>query len=123
MARVFHVKLSELLDDIMKRHIFGVTIANEFQKRGLPHAHMLFIMRSEDKVRNASDINKIICTEIPDEDTDPELFSTVDSSMIHRPCGILNSNCVCMVEDCCTKGYPKQFHDTTVENVNGYPCY
>ena len=54
MACVFHIKLSELLDDIMKRHIFGVTmaIANlhviEFQKRGLPHTHMLFILRSED---------------------------------------------------------------------------
>ena len=46
VAHIFHMKLSELLDDISKRH-FGVTVANlhvtEFQKCGLPHAHMLFI--------------------------------------------------------------------------------
>ena len=127
VARVFHMKLTELLDDITKRHIFGVTIADlhviEFQKRGLPHAHMLFILRSEDKVHNVTDIDKIVCAEIPNKDTDPELFNTIRSSMIHGPCGVLNPNCVFMVDGTCTKGYPKQFSDVTIENVNGYPCY
>ena len=127
VARVFHMKLSELLDDITKKHIFGVTVADlhviEFQKRGLPHAHMLFILRSEDKVRTSSDIDSIVCAEIPHQDTEPELFHTIRSSMIHGPCGVLNPNSVCMVDGTCAKGYPKEFSDTTVENVNGYPSY
>ena len=127
VACMFKLQLSVLSDDITRRHIFGVTIANlhvaEFQKHGLPHAHMLFILRSADKVGNANDINKIISTEISDEDIDPDLLSTICSSMIHWPCGIQSPNCGCRVEGCCTKGYPKEFHHTTVENINGYPCY
>ena len=127
VARVFHMKLSELLGDITKRHVLGVTVADlhviEFQKRGLPHAHMLFILRSEDKIRNSSDIDRIVCAEIPNKDTEPELFHTIRSSMVHGPCGVLNPNSICMVDGTCTKGYPKQFSDTTIENVNGYPSY
>ena len=66
------MKLTELLDDITKRHVLGETIADlhviEFQKHGLPHAHMLFILRSEDRVHNATNINKIVCAEIPNKD-------------------------------------------------------
>ena len=127
VAHVFHMKLNELLDDITKRLIFGVTLAAlhgiESQKHGLPHAHMLFILRSEDKVHNASNINSIVYTKIPNKDTDPELFNTIHSSMVHGPCGVLNPKCVCMVDGVCAKGYPKQYSDATVENVNGYPCY
>ena len=81
VACTFHIKLSELLDDITKRHILGVTIVSlhviEFQKHALPHAHMLLILRSEDKVCNASDINKMVCAEIRNEDTNPEVFNTI----------------------------------------------
>ena len=30
---------------------------------------------------------------------------------------------MCMVDGTCTKGYPKQFSETTTDNVNGYPSY
>ena len=117
IARVFHMKSTELLDDITKSHIFGVTTADlhviEFQQCGLPHAHILFILRSEDQVHNASDINSMVCAEIPNKDTDRELFNTIRSSMIHGPCGALSPNCVCMVGGACAKRYPKQFSDAT----------
>ena len=93
VTRVFQMKLSILLDDVTKRHIFGATIANlhviEFQKRGLPHAHML-MLSSEDKIRNASDIDNLVCPEIPDKESEPELFNTIRSQIIHGPCGVLN---------------------------------
>lgn len=42
---VFQIKLRSLLDDILKKHIFGnvagLVMCVEFQKRGLPHVHML----------------------------------------------------------------------------------
>ena len=48
-ARVFKLKLDALMDDIVKNHIFGEVAAHlcvvEFQKRGLPHAHILLIMK------------------------------------------------------------------------------
>ena len=44
LCQVFKLKLSMLLDDIFKKHVFGFAIGKiyviEFQKRGLPHAHI-----------------------------------------------------------------------------------
>jgi ATP-dependent DNA helicase PIF1 len=49
IARVFQQKLKSLVEDIKKNHIFGVPVAFvyviEFLKRGLPHAHILIILR------------------------------------------------------------------------------
>ena len=48
--RVFHIKLQELLDDLLKMEVLGTPHGMihviEFQKRGLPHAHILLIMSS-----------------------------------------------------------------------------
>ncbi|PKY39565.1 hypothetical protein RhiirA4_308615, partial [Rhizophagus irregularis] len=53
-ARVFHIKLRELLKDLCEKHWLGKVIAYvyviEFQKRGLPHAHILLILNPEDKL-------------------------------------------------------------------------
>ena len=78
---------------------------------------------SEDKVRTSSDTDNIVCAEIPDEDTEPEPFQTIQSSMIHGPCGVLNPKSVCIGDGTRTKGYPKQFSETTLDNVDGYPSY
>ena len=44
IVRVFKIKLKQLLDDLLKKHVLGKTIAYlhviEFQKRGLHHAHI-----------------------------------------------------------------------------------
>ncbi|GBP83349.1 hypothetical protein EVAR_54366_1 [Eumeta japonica] len=57
----------------------------EWQKRGLPHAHILvwFI----DKIR-PEEIDSIISAEIPDPSTDQLLFDIVTTNMIHGPCDI-----------------------------------
>ncbi|KAK1361528.1 hypothetical protein POM88_046002 [Heracleum sosnowskyi] len=53
MARVFILKLDQLIDDIKKKHYFGtclgVMYVVEFQKRGLPHVHMLIWLDSASK--------------------------------------------------------------------------
>jgi hypothetical protein len=54
VTRVFNLKLEALLKDI-KDGVLGNVIAKiwviEFQKRGLPHAHILFIL---DEVSNCT---------------------------------------------------------------------
>lgn len=49
VCRVFKHKLESLIKEITKENIFGVSVANihviEFQKRGLPHAHILVMLR------------------------------------------------------------------------------
>ena len=76
MARIAKLKFNELIDDLVKKQIFGKTAAFvytiEFQKRGLPHMHLLVIMSSTDKIRNAEELDDLISAEIPNND-DPEL--------------------------------------------------
>ncbi|GBM01581.1 hypothetical protein AVEN_60006-1 [Araneus ventricosus] len=127
IIRVFNMKLKELLEDICKHGIFGTVLTYiyviEFQKRGLPHAHILLTLDSESKIRTKDDIDKFVSAEFPDPCTDLRLFQIVTKCMVHGPCGTININSPCMRDGQCCKSFPKQFKDDTEENVNGYPIY
>ncbi|GBO40804.1 hypothetical protein AVEN_212029-1, partial [Araneus ventricosus] len=114
-------------EDICKHGIFGTVLAYiyviEFQKRGLPHAHILLTLDSESKIRTKDDIDKFVSAELPDPCTDLRLFQIVTKCMVHGPCGTININSPCMRDGQCCKSFPKQFKDDTEENVNGYPIY
>lgn len=92
VARVFKLKLQALMDDLLKKQVLGKVIGRiyviEFQKRGLPHAHILLILDPTDKLRGPDDYDQIICAELPDPDTEPELFEIIKNSMVHGPCGM-----------------------------------
>ncbi|GBN32331.1 hypothetical protein AVEN_206086-1 [Araneus ventricosus] len=127
IVRVFNMKLKELLEDICKHGIFGTVLADiyviEFQKRGLPHAHILLTLDSESKIRTKDDIDKFVSAELPYPCIDLRLFKIVTKCMVHGPCGTININSPCMRDGQCCKSFPKQFKDDTDENVNGYPIY
>ncbi|XP_044588730.1 uncharacterized protein LOC123267907 [Cotesia glomerata] len=123
-ARVFRQKLKSLINFITKSHVFGPTrcwlYSVEWQKRGLPHAHILVWLI--DKIR-PEEIDNIISAEIPDPSTDQLLFDIVTANMIHGPCGIFNRSSHCMSDGKCTKNFPKDFTNDTITNVDGYPIY
>ena len=104
VVRVFKLKLRELLNDILKRHLLGRPLAHvytiEFQKRGLSHAYMLIILADECKPRETSDYDRIVCAEIPDATLDSilhrRLHRIVKRCMIHSPCGVAKKAVVCM---------------------------
>ncbi|KMZ62956.1 hypothetical protein ZOSMA_4310G00010, partial [Zostera marina] len=130
--RVFNLKLKELLKDIKERRIFGKTVAYtyvvEFQKRGLPHAHILIILAPEDEIKDPETIDEVVCAEIPDKEQFPRLFEVVTRNMIHGPCGEHNMNCVCMEEDKsgvkkCSKDFPKKFRENTEIGNDSYANY
>lgn len=127
VTRVFWLKFSEFLNDITKKGILGKVIAFvytiEHQKRGLPHAHCLFTLGSGDKFRNSEDIDRVISAEIPDPSLNPDLFDIIIRHNIHGPCGLLNPNCVCMVNGTCSKLFPKSFSPATNINHESYPQY
>jgi hypothetical protein len=87
---VFNLKLDALLKDI-KDGVLGNVIAKiwviEFQKRGLPHAHILFILDETSKLRTAEDYDLMVSAEIPGPIRYPEVYETVTSCMVHGPCG------------------------------------
>ncbi|GBN06833.1 hypothetical protein AVEN_115960-1 [Araneus ventricosus] len=127
IARVFDIKKKTLLQDLKKNCILGRIVADihviEFQKRGLPHMHLLLILADEDKIRDPESIDRIVSAELPDETLDSRLHEIDKVRMIHVPCGVLNPYSPCMADGICTKGYPKQFGEATTENVDGYPMY
>ena len=127
VARVYKRHLTEIMTDIRERHVLGIPVAwmsvIEYQKRGLPHLHVLIILRAEDKLRTPEDIDTCISAEIPNPDEDPELHEIVKSHMVHGPCGLQNPNSPCMKDGKCSKGYPKEFSESTCLAENGYPAY
>ncbi len=77
-------------------------------------------MRSEDKPRTPEDVNARISAELPDPQNPDqrELYDIIVNSQLHGPCGVRNPNCVCMEDGVCSKGYPKDFAETTQLNEN-----
>ena len=84
----------------------------EFQKRGLPHAHILLILDGPDKPRSPDDYDDLVRAELPDEREEPELYKAVVKHMLHGPCGPgYQRTAPCMVDGVCTKGFPKPFQE------------
>ena len=95
----------------------------EFQKRELPHAHILIFLHRASKYPTPADIDKIISAEIPDPKRHPELYNLVKKHMIHVPCGLARTGSPCMRNNKCSKFFPKKFEETTIVDQNGYPVY
>ncbi|UYV68620.1 hypothetical protein LAZ67_6000238 [Cordylochernes scorpioides] len=115
VSRVFNLKSKELIRDLIKNQIFGKVVAYvytiEFQKRGLPHMHLLCILDDKSKPNNSELIDKIIWAEIPEENDPSGLNPYVLKHMIHGPCiGSDSGKFLCLDKE-------------TIANLNGYPKY
>ena len=138
VARVFKLKSDQFLKDLIVGELLGKVVAHmdviEFQKRGLPHRHILLILADQDRLITKEFVDSAIVAELPPspEDTaDPDekqarqkLQDIVLSSMIHGPCGSLNPKSPCMENGKCTKNFPKPFlKETIVSTENSYATY
>ncbi|XP_021974686.2 uncharacterized protein LOC110869772 [Helianthus annuus] len=127
LCRLFKMKLDSLIKDLKEKKFLGdinaVVYTVEFQKRGLPHAHLCVFMKADHKVPTVEHIDPFISAEIPDKTEDPELYSLVCDFMIHGPCGHANLKCPCMVGNRCSKNFPKKFLEATSVDSDGFPLY
>ena len=139
VARVFKQKKDQLMKYIRTGNVFGKVPAFlwviEFQKRGLPHIHILVILSDDDCVSCTSDVDNVIWAQLPPSpdsfaDSSPErdqaerLEAIVLANMVHGPCGKEFPESPCMRDGKCAKGYPKKFCDRTVlDPDNMYPEY
>ena len=134
VARVFKRKTDQLMKDLTKGAIFGRVVAYmyviEFQKRGLPHCHILLILAQEDRILTPDVVNGMVVAELP---PDPEMIedpvlreqakrlqNIVVSQMIHGPCGNRNPKNVCMLDGKCSKSFPKDFIKQTIVDPTSY---
>ncbi|CAN1256870.1 ATP-dependent DNA helicase PIF1 [Linum perenne] len=95
----------------------------EFQKRGLPHAHIVIWLASSDKPNTVDKVDKIISAELPDPKCDPLGYDAVTKFMMHGPCGQDRPSSPCMKEGKCSKYYPKTYVHETTFDANGYVTY
>ena len=123
-CRVFHLKMRALLQDIVENGVLGVVVAFawsvEFQQRGLPHMHAVFIVRPEDKPHSPAIVDRNVSAQLPDPETDLVYFTAVTKHMIHGPCGIRNPGHYCMKNGACRFDYPKRLQDATSIPADGY---
>ncbi|KAK1350607.1 ATP-dependent DNA helicase [Heracleum sosnowskyi] len=127
VARVFRLKLDQLLDDIKKNSYFGVCIGVmyvvEFQKRGLPHVHMLIWLDSTSKKNLMGNVDQFVSAEIPDPVLDPVGYAGVKAFMIHVPCGVEYPKSPCMKDFKCTRHFPKKYCPRIMFDESGFPLY
>ena len=128
-ARVFHLKLNELKKDLFERGVLGRMTAEvwviEYQKRGLPHVHMLLYLRDQDKLRDPSDYDKVVCAEIPALDGSRERAMLREKVIKHH---VHSHRDKCYAEDdpghtTCINHYARPYQDETTDSEDSYPEY
>ena len=127
IVRVFRLKLRELLRDLINCHVLGRPLGYvytiEFQKRGLPHAHILLILCDTATPRDIVEYDRIVCAELPDPVLQPRLHAIVKRCMIHGPCGVAKKSAPCSRDGRCSKRFTKAFSAITTNAEDGYPVY
>lgn len=78
-----------------------------YQKRGLPHAHMLVWLEESGKKDLKNNVDKYMRADISDEEKDLFGYAAVKQFMIHGPCGPVFQS-PCMKGSKCTKKIPKK---------------
>ena len=100
VVRVFNKKVEELKADLFKHGRLGRAVTHvytiKFQKRGLPHMHMIVFLHHDSKLQTPEHIDSLLSAEFPDEDREPELLELVKKYMVHTPCGHNNPTAPCM---------------------------
>jgi hypothetical protein len=123
VACVFCLKAKELIYQIEKMGRFGKVIAYvstiEFQKRGLPHLHLMVTLEPSDRPMTPEKIDLIVTAKIPDPATSPCLHALVREFMLHGPC----QGQPCWQKGACNKGFPRAFADRTMNIEGAYPVY
>ena len=118
------MKLRMLLKDIIINEIFGQILSYvyviEFQKRGLPHAHILFTLNYGNKLITPEKIDKVISAEIPKNDE--VLKELVIRHMLHGP-RTENTLSYNVKTKHCSKSFPNEFSNSTLFHNNGFPIY
>lgn len=130
-ARVFYLKLEAMLEDIWKGQVFGKVLGGchvvEFQKRGLPHAHILIILEPRAHPTTVEQVDNIVSARLPDQEAEPELWETVTTCLLHAPCGRAHPDRPCMRDvngrRVCRFRYPKPFNEGTTFDENSWPRY
>jgi hypothetical protein len=126
VAHIFQMKVKAPIKGVAKIGWFAKVIGNiwtrEYQKRGLPHIHLLIIFSRKQKVSPTEDIDRLVLAKLPLLENTP-LFEIVTKCLLHGPCAQEYPNAPCMVNSGCKNCYPRAFSKETTQGKDGYPVY
>nr|AAT73668.1 hypothetical protein [Oryza sativa Japonica Group] len=74
---------------------FQIIYTIEFQKRGLPHVHIIIWLAKTEPL-DSKKIDHYISAQLPDPAIDQIGFEAVSSFIVHGPCGPHNTSSICM---------------------------
>ncbi|CAN0898465.1 ATP-dependent DNA helicase PIF1 [Linum grandiflorum] len=94
-----------------------------FQKRGLPHVHIILWLQDIYKPTTPAKVDHIISAELPDPQHDPVGYDAVTKFMLHGPCGDTHPTCPCMKNNKCSKYFPKPYASETTFDEHGHVTY
>ncbi|CAN0874970.1 ATP-dependent DNA helicase PIF1 [Linum grandiflorum] len=95
----------------------------EFQKRGLPHVHIIVWLSDNYKPKTPDMVDKILSAELPNPSLDPIGYDAVTKFMLHRPCGQSRPSSPCMQDERCSKFFPKPYASETTFDDHGHVTY
>uniref|UniRef100_A0A0N5CBD5 Helitron_like_N domain-containing protein n=1 Tax=Strongyloides papillosus TaxID=174720 RepID=A0A0N5CBD5_STREA len=114
IARVFKHKSDALIHDLKENKIMGNVVylqsTIEFQKRSLPHIHILVKVSKEDFRLTSDQVDECVKAEFPDKEKNPRLFEIVTKTMYPVGMKVL---CWDEAKNICTKKFPEQYHKVT----------
>ncbi|MBW0498906.1 hypothetical protein O181_038621 [Austropuccinia psidii MF-1] len=124
ISRVFKMKLDTLIRDLtinkrlgtVKSYVYTI----EFHKRGIPHAHIILILAKNSIPNKSSQINTLVCAEMPHPTQEKKLFELVTTTMLHSPC---KEGLQCWTRFGCKYGYPKSYIPEKLICKDAYPAY
>ncbi|KAJ6003691.1 hypothetical protein N7522_006383 [Penicillium canescens] len=112
VCRAFHGRLCGL--KAFMREKFGGLLyeicVTEFQKRGLPHAHLVVKLQHELPL---SQLDGFICAELPDPDEDPALHAAIGRFHMHSQNHLDRSTSRCNRDGRCIYEYPQSINNQT----------
>jgi hypothetical protein len=112
VCRAFHGRLCELKAFVRKK--FGGLLyeicVTEFQKRGLPHAHLVVKLQHELPL---TQLDGFVCAELPDPDEDPVLHAAIGRFHMHSQNHLDRPTSRCNRDGRCIYEYPQPINNQT----------
>jgi hypothetical protein len=102
--------------DVFPLFAFIVLHTVDFQKRGLPHAHIIVWLTQDTSHPTPAFIDRF-------PRTDPLAYVLVAEHMVHGPCGPGYETCPCMKNGKCSKRFPKTYQTEMVVDDGGFARY
>jgi len=130
---VFNFKVRDLLYQLQHKEICGSWLGwvwtIEYQKRGLPHLHLLVFLRTDHQFLTAGNIDGFISAKLrpADDIVSQEVRGIIETTMVHTHYVAHNGHTLSMQGldplsvQTCLKGYPRAFQAETIIHEDGYP--